>query len=244
VALLHIAAHPSNSSVVIAKGVYETHADPTVAADEAMFVVTTDGGASWSEIESNDNDNDHEEQYQDSFEHLNIMFTDTGRLVCVSIIEARGVGNPVPSTLWVRYADAPYTSFDKATSASLWDSATDWEGGPTTGALTGTSSALFFLGNTSAGGQGDDSHVFMSLDNAATWSELAQPSPGLTGLCYDDIGDVLYGLVHAIDSTSSVLLRMEDPTSGSGAWEDVTAGIPITLSSSIFPYTQQAIWLA
>jgi hypothetical protein len=88
-------------------------------------------------------------------------------------------------------------------------------------------------------------HVFMSTNNAETWQQLATPPDGLDGLHYDDSANVLYGLVaNRKINVTSVLVRMVDPLSGSGEWEDVTEGVPIPLENFTGPLTAQVIWQA
>jgi hypothetical protein len=238
----HIAVHPTNPNIVAVKGIHQYPPDSGSGSDNenAVFVVTIDGGDSWTLTETTE----EQESTADSFEHLNLRFTDTGRLVCVSTIEF--FGGSGSDTIYVRYADSPYTSFTLVHEASLWELADDhdWENGPNTGGLTGTSKKLFFLGNSSlvdAGTQASDSHVFMSRNNAASWVELTQPDPGLTGLHYDEIDDNLYGFVHDIGGTGIVLLMMESPAAGR-PWRNVTRGIPVSLNEFTNPFTQQAIW--
>lgn len=236
-ALQHIITHPTTPGIVACAGWRFNNFTGSINDFSEPWVVVSPDGESWVSTVLPDN----RMAVQTSFDSLNLRFLPNGRLVYLTLHETAGIlGETGPDGLRIWYADAPYSSWTEVNESSLWDAPADdddWEGGPLTGGLTGTS-PLFFVGHITLGLL-DVPHAFMSTD-AETWVEIEAPPVKIVGICYDEVADVLYGLTQISSAGGIILLRMLEASSGSGSWEDVTAGIPV--GGTLHPYVKQAIW--
>lgn len=226
--LQHIAAHEN----MIAVAGYHFINGPGFDDDVIPWVVASVDGDSWNSVELPDT-----LMSVSSFEHLNLAFLSSGRLVYLTMHETPGIlGDTGPDGLRIWYADPPFTSWTMVNESGLWDRSgdEDWEGGPLTGGLHG-STKLFFVGHSTLGPV-DEPRVFMSEDQAESWVELPQPPSKVSGICYDDVEDAVYLLMD--EPVGTYVLRMQPPST-SGDWVDISAGMPV---SPEFPYTSQAIW--